>query len=319
MCFGYLNYILHCLQHCDVSAFHDNNEKDEDIVTLNCTCMPNRRIFYISWSVICYTLWGIHLLILIFFNKDCELKGCFCLLPRCGRNNNETTQPPNVQGRSITCCCSNDCCANNKSIPKDQQTFCYQFYAALCQLCPRIKRCVVNDDEMHRYEYYLWTQYYEFYIIVITNDIEIFNSRAVKRIFGDHLSKNKTTSNDKPDGSDSSSNGESTKISAPDAVAFAMVYYIGEHYNYVTHCVFHVVLQVFKFSAQLATVPLLMIQMLDTYAFLCLTADNYCTRRAQYHLSLDQTAITFGFYCSLLFSYMTTVMLHWIPWPEYKK
>ena len=303
------------------SAFHDNDEKDEDVVTLNCTCKPNQRNFYISWSVICYTLWGIcHLLILIFSSKHCNLKACLCLLPCCGKNNNETLLPQNNQRRSDAYSYSNGKSSNNKSLSNDQLTFCNQFYAALRQLCPKIKSCVVNDDEIHRYEYYLWTQYYEFYAIGITNDIKIFNSAKVKRIFDNHLSKNKITSTNEPDGPESSNKTASIKqTSAPDVVALSMVYHIGERCSYGAHCVFHVILQVFRFSAQLVTVPLLMIQMLDTYAFLCLTADDYCTRRAQYDLNLDQTSITFGFYCSLLFSYLTTIMLRWIPWPKYKK
>ena len=304
------------------SAYHDNHAKDEDIITRNCTCKPTHRDFYLSWSIICYILWGIcHLLVLIFSSQHCNFKNC-CSLFSCGNNNNKNTQPPNNQIRT-TAGSNNESPSNNESSSNDQWTLCNQFCMSFCRLCSKIKSCAVDDDEIHRYEYYLWTQYYELYAIGVTQEIKIFNSKTVKKIFGDHLNINKITSTteiDSPQGLNTDTSNKQT--SPPDVVALAMMYHLREckdYCSYCAHCVFHVILQVFRFCAQLATVPLLMIQMLDTYAFLCLTKDNYCTRRAQYNLHLDQTAITFGFYCSLLLSYLTTIMLRWIPWPDCKK
>ena len=78
----------------------------------------------------------------------------------------------------------------------------------------------------------------------------------------------------------------------------------------------HVILLVSRLIAQLAIVPLLMIQMFDTYAYLCFAAHSYCGMTAEYRLHFDQTAITFGFYCSLMVSLLTTTMLRWIPRPK---
>ena len=80
--------------------------------------------------------------------------------------------------------------------------------------------------------------------------------------------------------------------------------------------VFHIILSFIRFIAQLAVVPLLMIQILDTYAYLCFTANSYCNMRSQYKLHLDQTAITFGFYCSLMISLLSTTMVRWFPLPK---
>ena len=59
-----------------------------------------------------------------------------------------------------------------------------------------------------------------------------------------------------------------------------------------------------------------MIQILDTYAYLCFNADNYCSINSQYKLHLDQTAMTFAFYCSLMVSLLSTTMLQWFPCPK---
>ena len=300
------------------SAYHDNSEKDEDFITRNCTCNPNQRNFYISWSAICYALWGIiHMLIFISCIKKCDLKGFFCnLLHSCCKNKNQTACPPIA--------CSSH--SNDQTLATDEQTFCNQHCTAFCYLFRRIKKCIVDDDEIHRYEYYLWTQYYELYTIGITSDIKIFNSENVNKIFKDHLNKNEKESNvtDTFTRKKKKSNKDvfNKQRSAPDCVALTKFHHIREckdWFSYVVHYTIFVTLHVIRFSSQLTIVPLLMIQMLDTYAFLCLTADNYCTRAAQYDLHLDQTLITFGFYCSLLFSYLTTIMLRWIPRPNYYK
>ena len=84
----------------------------------------------------------------------------------------------------------------------------------------------------------------------------------------------------------------------------------------IVQTVFHIILSFIRFIAQLAVVPLLMIQILDTYAYLCFTANSYRNMRAQYKLHLDQTAMIFAFYCSLMISLLSTTMVRWFPLPE---
>ena len=294
-------------------AFHDNNAKDEDIITRNCTCKPTHKCFYLSWSIICYVLWFIcHLLVLI-----CSSKHCGSCCGKSGKNGDENEQPQNSRGGIAN---TDETPSNNKSLSNNQLRKCL---TAISPFCSKIKSCVVNKDEIYRYEYYLWTQYYELYAIGVTQEIKIFGKDKIKRIFKEHLIRNEIIPKESTDGPQNPHKDPSEKQkSAPDMVALAMIYHISkltDWCSYGAHCVFHTILQLFRFCAQLAAIPLLMIQMLDTYAFLCLFEDNYCTRRAQYNLHLDQTAITFGFYCSLLASYLTTIMLRWIPWPDYKK
>ena len=79
---------------------------------------------------------------------------------------------------------------------------------------------------------------------------------------------------------------------------------------------FFIFIKLIQLTAQLFVVPMLIIQMYDSYAFLCFAADSYCTTRDEYNLHLDQTAFTFGFYVALMISLLTTRMLQWNPWPQ---
>lgn len=76
------------------------------------------------------------------------------------------------------------------------------------------------------------------------------------------------------------------------------------------------ILEVIRIIAQRATVPLLMIQAFDTYAFICFTGNEYCSATAQYDIPLGQTAITFAFSVSLMVSTLTVAMLKWF---KYKR
>ena len=71
-----------------------------------------------------------------------------------------------------------------------------------------------------------------------------------------------------------------------------------------------------KYISQLLTVPLLLLQIFDTYSLLCFTPDPYCSNTTEYKLHLLQAAITLLFYCSLVTSHLANTMLVWNPWPE---
>lgn len=69
-----------------------------------------------------------------------------------------------------------------------------------------------------------------------------------------------------------------------------------------------------RLAAQAALIPLLILQVLDTHAWICLLQSMYCDGlRAEYQLSLDRTAMSFAFYCSVLVTILTSTMLHWFP------
>ena len=71
-----------------------------------------------------------------------------------------------------------------------------------------------------------------------------------------------------------------------------------------------------KYVSQLVTVPLLLLQMFDTYSLLCFSPELYCSSTSEYKLHLAQAAITLLFYCSLTMSQLTSAILAWNPWPK---
>ena len=72
-----------------------------------------------------------------------------------------------------------------------------------------------------------------------------------------------------------------------------------------------------KYIAQLATVPLILLQMFNTYSLLCFVPnEEYCTPTSEYRIHAVQTILTVSFYCSLALSLLTSTILDWNPWPK---
>ena len=76
----------------------------------------------------------------------------------------------------------------------------------------------------------------------------------------------------------------------------------------------HIPLYVLKYISQLASVPLLLLQIFDTYSFLCFSPNSYCSRTTEYEVHLLQTGITLLFFWSLITSQLANIMLLWSPW-----
>ena len=83
---------------------------------------------------------------------------------------------------------------------------------------------------------------------------------------------------------------------------------------------FYPILVMTRLLTQLALVPLLLFQTLDTYAWICITDDVYCrTVFNQYRLALDRTTLAFTFYFCLLLSILASAMLQWFPCSKYAR
>jgi len=77
---------------------------------------------------------------------------------------------------------------------------------------------------------------------------------------------------------------------------------------------FYPFLVIVRLMAQIITVPMLILQMLNTYAWICITKDYHCQNAVtRYQLGLYQAFITFCFYIALLIAILNTVMLRWFP------
>ena len=62
---------------------------------------------------------------------------------------------------------------------------------------------------------------------------------------------------------------------------------------------------------QLVAIPLLILQIFDTYSLVCFSPDSYCSNATEYHLNLLQAAITLLFYSSLGLTHFASTMLRW--------
>ena len=71
------------------------------------------------------------------------------------------------------------------------------------------------------------------------------------------------------------------------------------------------ILECLKYIAQGATVPILMLQVFDTYALLCFIPDLYCATASEYKIHLSQVAITISFYFCIALAQLTSVLLEW--------
>ena len=78
----------------------------------------------------------------------------------------------------------------------------------------------------------------------------------------------------------------------------------------------HIILLSVKYLAQLLTMPLLFLQIFDTYSLLCFSPKLLCSDSSEYKLHLAQAAITLLFYCCLALSQLASTMLTWSPWPK---
>ena len=299
-------------------SYAQNKEdlKDEDSITELCKCNTGHRCFYISWFTICSTIWAFcHFMVFMadhwdfwnntkkcccccYFEKDicCKyrsqkpgLNNLECCLNKCIR---ETQCGKEGNNHKDCCCCCCCCCCCH--IP--------------CSIYNNFYKYITNNDKITQYEFHLWTQYCELYVVGITKNNENYTfDSIIKEVF------------EVPEASAQQSQDTETDKVAYDTTAALPNQYSECHPWFLVQVVFFLIIKFIQFFAQLAVVPLLLIQLFDTYAFLCFTADSYCSMRDEYKLHLDQTALTFGFYFALMTSLLSTIMLRWFPWPTCEK
>ena len=332
--FGMVVLSLFYIVYINFTAYQDSNSRDEDAITHNCTCRSDHRSFYLAWSTFCYLLWGIiHIILTI-----PQIKSYFCLKPpKKDKKNAEQDGQDKKPHCSLVCykpnwfskqmchskywctkldkgcgkLCGCLCCNSRGSYTVNHNnTSCYSTFT---KSCTKLKRAMYQHDTIHRYEYYLWTKYYELYVIGMTKEGEKFTLKSIDKFINDELCTHDTT-----DGSQEEKPPKLEKENPkPEATVYTALSHIQEKCcSYGVQAALHLCLFLVLFLAQLAVIPLLMIQVFDTYAFLCLAADDYCTMESQFSLHFHQTVVTFAFYCSLMVSFLTSTMLHWVPWPR---
>ena len=176
---------------------------------------------------------------------------------------------------------------------------------------PGISECERNlkkktDQHIDLCKDLLWSQCFEMYAIGNKKNNKEFNLKEIKKLIARSLSpelcrKGNVSTEVSQDNTDSSAYDLSKN---PHNVKRTILF------------LFHSFLVVVRFIAQLSVVPLLIVQMIDTYTLLCLAERDYCDRVSRYKLHLDQTALSFAFYCSLMISLLVTIWLNLVSQPK---
>jgi len=341
--FGLVILSVFYVVYINVNSYQDSKDKDEDTITHNCTCRSDHRSFYLAWSAFCFLIWAIiHITLAIpqiktycclqvpTKNEQAGQGKTLCCNLSCGCIQVNSTN----QKRDLVCCksisfsremlhskywctkldrgCTYLCC-NSLGSYAAKHVDKKSCYSNFIMSCIKLKRAAYQHDAIHRYEYYLWTKYYELYVVGITKDDEKFTLKSIDKFINVKLDTHDTT-----DGSQEKKppKPEKEKPEREVAVYTALSNIQKKFYSYGVQATLHLFLFLVLFLAQLAVIPLLMIQVFDTYAFLCLAADNYCTMESQFTLHFHQTVVTFAFYCSLMVSFLASTMLRWVPWPR---
>ena len=266
------------------NAFLDSNQKDEGDVIRNCTCRESHRNFYLSWSITCFTIWfmlhSCYTLAKEFPAATTYLKGKIII------------QVYNLLGDHVRIFKNTD---ENDSGSKGDSSE------------SRLKQ--LTDLHIGQCERFLWLQSYELYAIGIKKRNEQLNLKEMEKLIATSLSPEicKKESKSVEDSQESTDNGDQRTSQKFHNFHLVKRMIIG---------LFHSFLVFARFIAQLSTVPLLIIQMFDTYTLLCLAERDYCNRISQFRLHLDQTALSFSFYCSLMISLLVTIWLNLVPQPK---
>jgi len=343
--FGMVILAMFHVVYINVNSYQNGNNKDEHTITRNCTCRSDHRSFYLAWPAFCFLIWAlIHVILTI-----PQIKTYCCLEePKKARKNKQVGQDESLrcnsscgciqingtsQTRDLACCtkllsremlhskywctkldrgCAYLCC-NSVGPYAAKHVDKKSCYSNFIMSCIKLKRAAYQHDAIHRYEYYLWTKYYELYVVGITKDNENFTLKSIDKFINNELDTHDTT-----DGyqEKKSQKLEKEKPKHEAAIYTALSKIQKKRCSYGVQAMLHLILFLVLFLAQLAIIPLLMIQVFDTYAFLCLAADNYCTMESQFTLHFHQTVVTFAFYCSLMVSFLASTMLRWVPWPR---
>jgi len=274
---------------------YEGEERDEEAIVRNCKCNPTHRNFYISWTAICCFLWGLcHLFLTI--------GRIFPIIP------SYTNRMARKAVSRVHFAAKTAYEASKELFFDDDDDEDIDGNDELSEVQRKMKKRLHYN--IKQYNNYLWSQSYDLYSVGIKkkNDEE-FDLRSVDKMIIKSLTPpppKKTSSEEPP----------KTRGLRKALVEKKTGSYVGCGSRCTNHFLVFFLLNFAQFMAQFAVVPLLLVQMFDTYTLLCFAEEDYCSAENQNRLHLDQTAITFAFYCSLMISLLTTLCLRWVSWPK---
>ena len=272
-------------------VFIDSNRKDVDVVkdiqNDNCNCKSSHKNFYIAWFTICSTLWVLGPFVLWIF----QCCNCCSSTLNC---TNAIVKPHNW----ITIIADKLKSCNPKKIKEAGNTI---LKVLKLFKVDKLKGPLKNIEDLK------WLEYYNMHIT--GSYIKKIKFKKIKKSIMEAIGP---ITNDKPQ--QPSNDKEEERKDLIDGKVDVSEEILGNcccsGCSFV-FCLVCFILEVCRIIAQRATVPLLMIQAFDTYAFLCFTGNEYCTETTQYDIPLGQAAFTFAFSVSIMASTLTVAMLKW--------
>ena len=276
--------------------FIDNNRKDVDVVkdiqNQDCNCKSSHKQFYIIWFTICSALWVLGPFVLWIF--QC----CCCCSCRESSNSN------------CNCTCF---------IEKVQDWIAKKLESVNSMQLKQIGKTILGvlklfkvdkmTGPLQKIEKLKWLEYYNLHI---TGDhIKKVKFKKIKKRILKEICPSENSNKQKVDSNQEKFLEEEVDVEKIGGYCFCCsnccmtclltcsVYFV---------CLF---LECTRIITQRATVPLLMIQAFDTYAFLCFTGNSYCTKTTQYDIPLGQASFTFAFSASIMVSTLAVAMLKW--------
>ena len=172
-------------------------------------------------------------------------------------------------------------------------------------------------ERLDHYENYLWLQFNQVYSVGVAldehketklpHDIKsvVADEQKIQRMVSIQVNGqlvSTATDDDEPDGGKLTQSVHMAATKTCDMTCSLVAFFL---YPLLLSC---------RLAAQVTLIPLLILQVLDTHAWICVMHNLYCDDlRSEYQLGLDKTAVSFGFYCSVLVSILATTMLQWFP------
>ena len=191
------------------------------------------------------------------------------------------------------------------------------------------------DDELTLYENHLWLEFYKAYSVGsgVYESRKLSSSDDAKeneygwllkfyKEFYKEVDKAKEQHNrdevdgvDEPDGATADCCQRLCKKIKEKAKVFLIIFLNkGEKAAQQSYSVLYPFLVIVRLLAQLALIPLLLLQMLNTDTWICVTEDDQCHNAiTSSQLGLYQAYMTFSFYIALLVAVLASTMLRWFP------
>ena len=292
----------------NVDGHYDVDTKSEGDIIESCYCKSSHSKFYRGWFGFCCGLWLIlhtYTYVAVKFRK-CENFLTF-IEAICTPKGFSKWSKYLLKG-CYNCCCKRKHSDNTTEThgPKSQSD-----------------GSNLNAYIIQRYIKVLRFQYYKLYVIGYARgkDEKIILDQPV----GESNDKEKDT-NDEDDDKEKftcyccsaayiEKNVEDSDEEQADDCACGCDKELSHCFNILKYVVRSFLLSV-KYLAQLLTMPLLFLQIFDTYSLLCFSPRTLCSNSSDYKLHLAQAAITLSFYCCLALSQLASTMLTWNPWPK---